>query len=369
MKNKKIKLTGLALIMAFSSFAGNKDRSGQSAAGELLINPWGLSSGLFGLNSAYVSGVEAMKCNIAGLSKTEGSEFGLAHTRYLAGTGLGISNLGMASNLGNDLVIGVNLMSFTFGTIPITTENSPEGGIGSYRPNFINVSLGLAKKFSDNMSTGIQATYINESITNIRASAVGFDAGVQYVNGQHNNLHIGVTLRNVGTNIRFQGDGFSYSGTSPDLTHAITVKSQSDKFALPSQLNFGLAYDFYLKAGSDTTELEDGEAPSKHRLTPMFSFISNAFSRDWIGVGVEYAYKEKFMGRLAYRYEGQITSSTDNSTMYTGLSGGLTFATKMNSRENAKKIMIDYGFRATRISNGVHTLGIRMGLGKQGDKK
>jgi hypothetical protein len=362
MKCKKIKLTGLAMMIAVASLAGNKDRSGQSAAGELLINPWGMSSGLFGLNAAHVSGIEAMKCNVAGLAKTKTTEFGFAHTRYLAGTGLGISNAGVAHNIGNDLVVGVNIMSFTFGAIPITTEQSPEGGIGSYRPSFTNVSLGLGKVFSKNMSTGLQLTFVNEAISNIRASAVAFDAGVQYMNGKNDNLHLGITLRNVGTNIRFQGDGFSYSGSSPDQVKSISVSSKSDKFSLPSQLNLGVSYDFYLTANNDTTALEEGIVPSKHRLTPMFSFISNAFSRDWVGVGAEYAYNERFMARIAYRYEGDITSAADNSTFYNGISAGATFATKLSAKENANKIMIDYGFRATRISNGVHTVGVRMAL-------
>ena len=67
----KIKYTTLALLLASSAFAGNKDRTGQAGAGELLLNPWARSSGLFGLNAANVSGLEAMKCNIAGLSKTK----------------------------------------------------------------------------------------------------------------------------------------------------------------------------------------------------------------------------------------------------------------------------------------------------------
>jgi hypothetical protein len=350
------------------AYAGNKDRSGQAAAGELLINPWGMSSGLFGLNGAYVGGIEAMKCNVAGLAKVKTTEFGLAHTRYLAGTGIGISNAAVAHNLGNETVIGVNIMSFTYGSIPITTTNSPTGGVGSYKPNFTNISLSLGKVFSKNIATGVQATYVNEAISNIRASAVAFDAGVQYTNGRYDNLHIGITLRNVGTNLRFAGDGFNFDGSNPNGSYQYTVKSPSDKFALPSQLNFGVSYDFYLKSKGDTVEVEDGMAPSKHRLSPMFSFVSNAFNRDWIGIGAEYAFKEKFMARLAYRYEGNILSQTDNTTFYNGLSAGVSFATKLNSKPDANRISFDYGFRATRISNGVHTLGLRMTLTEK-DKK
>jgi len=358
--NIKIKLTTLAVCIAITSFGANKDRVGQAGAGELLLNPWGRSSGLFGLNCAKVAGVEAMKCNMGGLANLKKTEIGLAHTRYLAGTGMSISNLAIGQNLGDIGVLGVNLMSFGYGDIPISTTSSPEGGIGTYKPNFLNLSVGLGHAFSKNMSAGISATYINQSISNIKASAVGFDAGVQYVNGKRDNLHLGITIRNVGTNLRFAGDGFSFNGKSPDLSTEITVAQRSEKFALPSQLSIGVAYDFYL---DEKKAVANKDSMPRHRLTPMVSFISNAFSNDWLGVGIEYAYNEKFMLRAAYRYENDITTKDNSFTFFTGLAAGATFQTKLSEKTNAPGVAIDYGFKMTNISNGVHTLGLRFTLG------
>lgn len=349
-------------MIATSVFAANKDRAGQAGAGELLLNPWGRSGGLFGLNCANVMGVEAMKCNIGGLANTKRTEIGLAHTRYLAGTGMSISDLAVAHNLGEVGVLGVNIMSFGFGEIPITTTTSPEGGIGTYKPNFLNLSIGLGHTFSKNMNAGLSVTYINQSISNIKASAVGFDAGVQYTNGKRDNLHIGIALRNVGTNLRFTGDGFSFNGKSPDLSTEITVAQRSEKFSLPSQLSIGVGYDFYLDENKAVAEAESKGSQPQHRLTPMFSFISNAFTNDWLGVGAEYAYKEKFMLRASYRYEKDITSKDKTTTFYTGLAAGVTFQTKISEKGSAPGLAIDYGFKMTNISNGVHTLGLRLTL-------
>lgn len=368
----KIKITAIALMITSTVFAGNKDRSGQAGAGELLLNPFGVSSGLFGLNLSNVKGIESMKTNIAGLAHTKKTEIGLAHTRYLSGTGMSISNLGFAQNLGDAGVLGVNIMSFGFGDIPITTETSPEGGIGNYKPTFLNISVGLGHTFSKNMSAGLNVTYVNEAISNIRASALGFDAGVEYTNGKRDNLHIGVTLRNVGTNLRFAGDGFSFNGSSPDFAKELTVQSRSEKFSLPSQLGLGVAYDFYLdEAKADAASTETETKMPEHRLTPMFSFISNSFNSDWLGLGLEYSYKEKFMLRAAYRYESDITDKALTTTFYTGLSAGVTFQTKLNSKASAPRLAIDYAYKPTRISGGVHTIGLRLGLdgGKDDDEK
>lgn len=364
----KIKLTAYTLLLSLSAIAGNKDRTGQAGAGELLFNPWGRSSGVFGLNAAFVTGAEAMKCNIAGLAKATTTEIGVAHTRYLSGTGMSLSNVGIAYPIGEAGVLGVNIMSFGFGEITRTNEyGAPEGGIGTYKPSFLNMSIGLGHTFSKNMSAGLNVTYVNEAIENIKASAVGFDAGVQYTNGKKDNLHIGITLRNVGTNMRFSGDGFKFNGKSPDYAKDFTTATPSDKFGLPTQLNIAIANDFYLDENSKT-EMVDGKAVSAkslHRLTPMFSFISNSYFNDWIGLGAEYAYKEKFMLRAAYRYETNIFSKTDNATVYTGLSVGASFQSKLSDNEKAPEVAIDYAFKPTRFAGGAHTVGLRLMLGSK----
>jgi len=361
--NKKIKLAIAASLISFSLFAGNKDRSGQAGATELMLNPFGRSAGMFALNGSQVSGVEALKLNLAGLATTSGTEISLAHTRYLAGTGMTISNLGIAYNLNEDNTIGVNIMSFSTGEIPITTESQVGADLGNFKPSFINGTLGLGHKFSENMSAGIGLTYINEAISNIRASALAMEGGVQYTNGRRNNLHIGIALRNVGTNVRFAGDGFSFLGISPDFAKVMTVQSRSEKASLPSQLNLATAYDFYL---DEPKSMDKDKTMPKHRLTPMFSFVSNSFSADWIGLACEYGYKEKFMFRAAYRYETDIFSKTNSSTLYAGLAAGLSLVTKLKSGDSSPTLIFDYGYKPTRFSSGVHTFGIRLGL--QGGK-
>ena len=367
MMNQKLKLTAIALMFSVSAFAANQDRVGQAGAGELLLNPWGRSSGLFGMNCANVSGIEAMKCNIGGLAHVSKTEIGFAHTRYLAGTGMSISDLGIGQNLGDVGVLGINIMSFGYGEIPITTTTSPEGGIGTYKPSFLNLSVGLGHTFSKNMSAGLSATYVNQSISNIKASALGFDAGVQYTNGKRDNLHLGITLRNVGTNLRFSGDGFSFNGKTPDLATELTVQQRSEKFALPSQLSIGVAYDFYLDERKTVAAEGDSKKTTmpKHRLTPMVSFVSNAYSNDWIGAGIEYAYREKIMLRCAYRYENNIFNKDKSTTFFTGLAAGASFQTKLSEGDKAPSVAFDYGFKMTNISNGVHTLGVRIILGSK----
>jgi len=354
------------LILSTAVFAGNKDRVGQAAATELLINPWAASGGLFAMNVANVSGIEALKCNIAGLSQLGGTEIGIAHSRYIAGTGISINNVGIAQKMGESGALAVNLMTFNFGDIPITTSSSPEGGIGTFSPRFFNATIGYSYKLSKSTSAGISATFVNESLSNIRASALGLDAGIQYKTGDRDNFKLGITLRNVGTNMRFSGDGFSFNGSSPEGAKDITVQTPADKYNLPSMLNIGVSYDIYLDENKKVLDAEGNPTDEKyvpvHRLTPMYSFTSNSFQKDWNGLGIEYAYSEKFFLRAAYRYEADILSISENTTIYSGLAAGVGFSTDLN-KEVGSQLMIDYAFKHTRIGAGIHTLGLRIAFG------
>src|ERR1043166_7405202 len=59
------------------------------------------------------------------------------------------------------------------------------------------------------------------------------------------NIHFGISLRNVGPRMRFKGDGLSFRGTVPNTGTSMTVEQRSADFELPSMVTIGGAYDFY----------------------------------------------------------------------------------------------------------------------------
>lgn len=361
MKNILTKSTAFALLLgicANDAYAGNKDRTGQSGATELLINPWGQSTGVFGLNTANVKGIQAMKVNIAGLAMTENTEIGISRNEILQGAGVSVNNMGLAQKLGNFGVIGFNIMTMGFGDITITDWDNPHGGIGTYKPQMLNISLGFAKEFSENIYAGIGATFVSEQISSIKANGAAFEGGVHYVTGKRDNFHFGVTLRNVGTNMRFSGSGFSVESQLPEGSNAsdqMTLHVPSDKFEMPTYLNFGISYDFYL----DENRLQGEDDKPKHRATAMASFTSNSFLNDYFGAGIEYAFKEMFMLRAAYRYEKDINNVQAPSTYYTGLAAGATIQASIG--KGGPLLALDYSYRPTqRPSNGVHAFSLRL---------
>lgn len=336
-------------------FAGNRDRTGQAGASELLINPWGMSTGVFGMNIAQVKGIDALKTNIAGLSGVEKTELGLAYTNYLSGSGIGVSNLGFAQKLGNFGVLGVNVMAMSFGEIAITDYDNPEGQIGTFTPQFFNFSVGFGKSFSKAIQAGAAITMVSEQISSVRASGAAFEAGIQYVTGKRDNFHFGITLRNIGTNMRFSGSGFSLNGEAPNSDqYELNRATPTEKFEMPTYLGFGVAYDFFL----DENHLQNEDDQPKHRATIMGNFTSNSFYSDFLGLGAEYSFKEIFMLRAGYRYENK-GGDNPSRTFYTGVSAGATVQYRIG--ETGPKMAIDYSFRPTQQpANGVHTFSLRL---------
>ncbi len=359
MKNLYIQLLSVAtgvVISAGNLQAGNEDRIGQAGATELLINPFARSSGWAGANTSMVRGLEAQFLNVAGTAFTKKTELVFAYNSWLAGSGININAFGLTQAVGKEKTgtIGLSVMSMNFGDIDITTEDAPEGGIGTFSPTFTNIGLSYAKEFSNSIYGGLTVRAINQAISDVRATGVSFDAGVQYITGKKENIRFGISLKNVGPRMRFNGDGLSFRGTVPSTGTQLTISQRNEAFELPSALNIGGAYIF--------TWVE------KHQLTVAANFNSNSFSRDQLNFGLEYAFNKRFMVRGGYTQE--ITSQANpilesagitRTSALTGPTAGFTIEAPF-SKKGTSTFALDYAYRATNPFSGVHTIGARINL-------
>ena len=174
-----IVFTGLIMLPVTELKAGNRDRSGQSGASELLINPWAQSSGWGGVNTATVRGLEAMFGNVAGVALAKNTELVFSQTQWLKGTDIKISAFGFTTRVSESSVIGMSITSMSIGDIMITRTDLPEGGIGTFSPSYMNVGLSYSKAFSSSIYGGMVVRIINESISDLSAGGVALDAGIQ----------------------------------------------------------------------------------------------------------------------------------------------------------------------------------------------
>ena len=344
---KKYFYTLLLLCLGCSvAFAGNPDRQGEAGAAELLLNPWARSAGLHSMSTASVSGVEAMRINIAGLSRISKGELVIGNTRLYDGSTLGINSLGFATKAGKNGAFGVSLVAMDFGEIKVTTNNQPEGTGGTYSPSFFNIGIGYAYTYENKISVGILVRAISETLPDVSASGIAIDAGVQYVSGDKDEFKLGIALRNIGSPMEFGGEGLSFRTDAPGSApnYEITVNSRAEDFELPSLLNIGVSYDFYF-----------GET---NFLRGIVNFTSNAFARDDIGVGAEFSFRDIVVLRGAYKLALDAADGVEDN-LYTGLAGGVTIEVPLKRADN-RKVGIDYAYRATNPFRGTHNFSLRL---------
>ncbi len=358
----KAKLLVLSTLVTGSVFAGNPERAGQAGASQLLMNPYARSTGWAGSGQARARGIEAQFLNIAGTAFTKKTEVNFSRTNWLVGSGIYMNSFGLTQHVGETGAIGFGVVAINAGKIDITTEAQPEGGLGTFNPTFYNISLSYAKGFSDNIYGGINLKVISEQIANVSARGVAIDAGIQYHTGKYDQVHFGISLKNVGPKMSYKGDGLTFQGTTENFegnTYQLTVSNRSAGFELPALINIGGAYDFYL--------LKDSTGRAKtHRVTLAANFTSNSFTYDNFLFGLEYSWKDIVMLRGGLATEKYIfTKGNDNlkaqrMTAFTGPCAGATVEIPLGEKKST--FGVDYSYRFTNPFGGVHSFGFRINL-------
>lgn len=374
-------LIGL-LTVSGNLFAGNKDRSGQAGAQHLLIDPWASSAGWGTAGVAEIRGMESIYSNIAGMAFVNKTQFGFSRTQYLVGSGADISinafaicqslnrrnkNTGEVKNFG---VIGVSVYSMGFGDIDITTTEQPEGNLGTFSPKLNYIGVHYAKTFNDYIHAGVSVKIINESISDLSATGIAIDAGVQYLTGPYENFKIGVTMKNIGLPISYKGDGISLRGVVTATDHELTLETRSAEYELPALLTLGISYDFLIwgdeyKDLSKEHRKDEGltRNDADHRITVAASFTANSYSNDLYAIGVEYGFLQYIALRAGYTMEAGMWNPSTCKTWYAGPSAGISVGIPLVKKDKGdSKLFLDYGYRFTNVYKGNHYLSLKVVL-------
>jgi len=247
MKNRKLLIAVafcVALTAVFSTTQAQNKRVGTAAATELLIPVGARDLAMGGASIANSMGVDAIYWNPAGMGRMEKSAEGMfSSMTYIAD--IGVSYGAVAGRFGDFGAIGLSIKSLDFGTIPLTTQEDPEGvGKRFFSPTYVTVGLTYSAVLTDRIAAGVTAKLINESIDRVSASGFAFDFGVQYqgligLSG----LQLGVTVKNIGPQMSFDGPGLlrdavATGGARPEQPY----KSDAASFELPSVIEIGVGY-------------------------------------------------------------------------------------------------------------------------------
>ncbi len=337
-----MKRTMLGLVLALSvavGYAGDESRKGTTGADQLLIPVGARNIGSAGAFVASATGAEAIYYNPAGLAFGQGSEVMFSYMNYVAD--IGVSYFAGSVKFEELGTFGLSYKSLQFGDIPVTTFENPDGTGSTYSPGFSTLGLSYARPITDRVSAGVTAKLINESI--LSTSAIGFavDFGVQYK--FQTDLWLGVTIKNIGSNMKYTGSDLLTSTTVPGTASGYqggVYSPDTEPYQIPSYFELSMSYDYRI---DDMNAVQVGA-----------TFRNNNALEDQAMVGLEY----KLFNVLFLRggYEGALKSSA-RSIYGMNVGGGVDYQT-----EGALRVRFDYAFRAVKFLDANHIFSVKLGF-------
>ena len=231
---------------------------------------------------------------------------------------------------------GLSLQSMDIGGIEVTTIESPDGTGEVLNPDYITLNLTFSRAMTDRILFGINTKMVSERIGNMSASAVAWDFGLQY--RSELNIDFGVTLKNIGSSMQFDGTGIEFDSPIPYASpNATTRKTKADIASneLPTSLNIGLAYRYNIN--------------EQNMLNVTTAYASNSFFSDHVIGGFEYSFDNFVFLRAGYEaplFESDSPYETDDYQF------GLTFGAGVNLDVGGNTLHLDYAYRDMNLFDG-----------------
>ena len=327
------------LFISAVTMAGNKNRQGTAGAQELLIpvGARGLSLGSSAIANA--SGIDAIYWNPAGVVRTESSvEAMFSQMQYIADIGVSYGALNV--NAGSFGHLAFTIKSLSFGNIPRTTEDYPDGTGETFSPTFVTTGITYGKLLNDRISVGVTFNLIAEQIMSTSATGMGINAGVQYNGLAIPELKLGVVVKNIGPNMTYDGSNLYRFGTIEADRDAQYYKVEPASFELPTTMEIGLAY-----------EKKFGE---QHNIALSTTFQNNNYSTDEYKFGGEYGYNNLLFIRGGYNInpeadkDAQLFDYTFGFGLHFDLSGTI--------------VAFDYAYRHTQFFDANSVVTVSLGF-------
>jgi opacity protein-like surface antigen len=313
---RKLIFTVILITSTVLVYAGDPARKGTTGADQLLIPVGASSIATGGAFLSNVKGLESIYYNPAGLSLSYGSEAMFSYMSYLAD--INVSYFAIGTNLGEFGAFAFSIKTFDFGDIPVTTFESPDGDGSTYSPSFLTAGITYSKIITDRVSIGVNAKVINESI---------LDFGVQY--RFPSNLSIGASVKNIGTNMVYEGGDLQVKSGIPGSqpgTPTGSFEVVAEEFQIPSYFELSTAYNYNFN--------------EQNSLLIGTTFRNNNALEDELKFGMEYGFQNTFFVRGGY---DMLLENIDQNTF------GLTFGAGLNySFTDGMGLAFDYGFREVK---------------------
>jgi hypothetical protein len=304
------------------------------------------------LGGAYISGingVEAIHWNPAGLASMGGRTAEALFSRMNYFADIGVSYFAVAGAFPSVGTFALSIRGVGFGDIPVTTEELPDGTGDTFNPQYITAGITYSRQLTDRILVGFTTKLVTEKIVRTSASALAFDAGVQYIAGA-SGMKIGIAIKNLGPSMKFDGEDLARTvtiGEADPLAPQRPLRFSAAEFELPSVVEIGLSYDFKL--------------PSDNLVTVSGAFRNNNYGTDQYQAAAEYSYNNMFFLRGAYSFsnkrDGSDIASSNEDYIY-----GPSAGAGVNYDLGGFNVSVDYAYRSTKFFKGNSTIAVKLGF-------
>ncbi len=256
--------------------------------------------------------------NPAGLAFMEKRQYYFNYTNYLLDINGG--SAGYAHLLPGYGTLAVGLVYMDYGSFNETNEFAVETG-NTFSANEMAIGIGLSDFLDKHWAYGVNLKYVYSRIADFNASAVAFDFGLIYTVPFQDNLHVALSIINVGNNFEYYGDR---------------------KESLPLSMRLG----FTKKLAHLPLEL----GMSLNDINVTADDIGERLKR--FSIGGEFTLSNSLRLRLGYNNDLKNSLNTENESgsNFGGLSGGLGFY--------LKHFRIDYSYSSFGLLGTTHRFGL-----------
>ncbi|MCP4633632.1 MAG: UPF0164 family protein [candidate division Zixibacteria bacterium] len=274
MKSRLSVIVSMAIVLVLISHSvSNAGGAGSSACEFLNIGVGSRAVGMGGAYSAITDDPSANYWNPAGLTNNESSALMLQHNEHFQD--IQHEYIAYAAPFGSRGVVGVSVSYLHMGTILGYDANDVP--TGEFKVYDIAYGLSYGHSITENLRIGCGTKYIQQSLSDLKASGWAFDIGMLY---SYRNFNTSLVAANFGT----------------------AVKYESEKFALPTEYRLGLGYSPYsspLTLAAEYGYSKDGTERmafgAEYNLIEHFSLrsgfcpgeINNGDGKYSLGCGVE----------------------------------------------------------------------------------
>jgi hypothetical protein len=336
---KRIAAVLVILLLAGVAHAVTFSKVGMAGAQFLKIAAGARAVGMAEAFSAVVDDATAIYWNPSALAKLKQQEISFTHNNWLAGTKHEF--ISYCVPMGGAGTIGFDITVLNMGEMEVTNTTYPDGTGEYFNCYDWQFSVGYGRNLTDKVAFGIVGKYIQQTIWDIKASAMAMDLGISAQTG-FKSLRLAAVMTNFGSDIVFSGGNLEtdaqYNGLSITETSTQRIAVLAHPSSLPLTYKLGCAYDFI-----------DG---ASHKLTTALDYVHPNDGSEKQNIGAEYSFNKMFFVRSGIRID---IDARDDDNAYSP-----TFGFGVHYGFGMVKTKIDYAYADYGSLEAAHRIALAL---------